>query len=86
MLKIVNLQQAILKAKKLAENKINKHQNADEFVEIAEADGFKIYVAVGKTVEGKGPMAMHENPRDVFMLVLHGKMGLAFENGEKIPV
>ena len=46
----MNLEKAILKAKKLAEDKIIKHQNADELIEIAEAYGFKIYVAAGKDI------------------------------------
>jgi mannose-6-phosphate isomerase-like protein (cupin superfamily) len=85
-LKIVNLEKAILKAKKLAENKIVKSENADEFVEIGNADGFKIYVTAGKTLKDKSPQVLHENPRDVFMLVLEGEVEFKFENGEKAIV
>jgi mannose-6-phosphate isomerase-like protein (cupin superfamily) len=85
-LKIVDFEKAILKAKKLAENKITKSENADEFVEIGNADGFKIYVAAGKTVKDERPQILHENPRDVFMLVLRGEMEFTFENGEKTIV
>ncbi len=46
MLKIVDFQEAILKGKRLAEEKLVKGENADEFVEIGEADGFKVYIAV----------------------------------------
>jgi len=83
MLKILNLEQGILKAKELAEDKLLRGENADEFVEIGEADGFKIYVTAGKTVKKTDFDAFHQNPRDVFMLVLQGELELAFENGEK---
>lgn len=86
MLKIVDFEKAILKAKKLAENKIAKNENADEFVEIGNADGFKIYVTAGKTLKDKSPQVLHENPRDVFMLVLQGEIEFKFENGEKTIV
>jgi len=86
LLKIVNLEKAILKAKKLAENKIAKSENADEFVEIGNANGFKIYVTAGKTLKDKSPQVLHENPRDVFMLVLQGEIEFKFENGEKTIV
>jgi hypothetical protein len=81
LLKIVSLEKAILKAKKLAENKIDKHQNVDEFVEIAEADGFKIYVSAGKDISSLSREALHENPRDVFMFLLEGAMEFTFEKG-----
>lgn len=83
MLKILNLEQVILKARKLAEDKLAKGENADEFAEIGEADGFKIYVTAGKTVKKTDSDSFHHNPRDVFMLVLQGELELAFENGEK---
>jgi quercetin dioxygenase-like cupin family protein len=83
LLKIVDFEKAMLKAKKLAENKIAESENADEFVEIGNADGFKIYVTAGKTLRDKSPQGLHENPRDVFMLVLQGEMEFKFENGEK---
>jgi mannose-6-phosphate isomerase-like protein (cupin superfamily) len=86
LLRIVNLKETILKAKRLAENKIAKGENADEFVEIGNADGFKIYVAAGKTLKDKNAQALHENPRDVFMLVLQGEIEFKFENGEKAIV
>jgi mannose-6-phosphate isomerase-like protein (cupin superfamily) len=86
LLKIVDFEKAVLKAKKLAENKIAKSENVDEFVEIGNADGFKIYVTAGKTLKDKSPQGLHENPRDVFMLVLQGEMEFKFENGEKTIV
>ncbi len=86
LLKIVNFEEAILKVKKQAENKLVKHENADEFVEVGDADDFKIYVTAGKTLEDKSPKVFHENPRDVFMLVLQGEMEFTFENGEKVIV
>lgn len=82
----MNLEKAILKAKKLAKDKVANHQNADEFVGIAEADGFKIYVAAGKTISSRSHEALHENPRDAFMLVLEGEMEFTFEKGEKATV
>jgi mannose-6-phosphate isomerase-like protein (cupin superfamily) len=85
-LKIVDFEKAILKAKKLAENKIAEGEDADEFVEIGNADDFKIYVAAGKTLKDKNAEALHENPRDVFMLVLQGEIEFRFENGEKAIV
>jgi len=51
LLEIVNLKEAISKAKKLAEEKLAKGEDADEFVEIAETDGFKIYITAGKTIK-----------------------------------
>lgn len=44
-MRILNLQVAISEAKRLAEQKIAVGEGADEFVEIAEADGFEIYIA-----------------------------------------
>jgi len=85
LLKIVDLETAIKKAKELAENKIAKDENVDEFVEIADADGFKIYIAAGKTLESKNEV-FHENPRDVFMLVLQGEIEFSFDDGEKTIV
>jgi hypothetical protein len=49
-LKTVSLENAISKAKEMARSKLSKGLNADEFLEIGEADGFKIYIAAGKTV------------------------------------
>jgi mannose-6-phosphate isomerase-like protein (cupin superfamily) len=85
-LRIVNLEEAILKAKRLAENKIANGKNADEFVEIGNADDFKIYVTAGKTLKSKNAQILHENPRDVFMLVFQGEIEFRFENGEKAIV
>jgi mannose-6-phosphate isomerase-like protein (cupin superfamily) len=84
MLKVVKLEDAISKVKNLALEKLSKGENADEFVEIGEADGFKIYVAAGKTVGAS--VEFHENPRDVFMLVLEGEVLFLFEDGEKVLV
>jgi quercetin dioxygenase-like cupin family protein len=86
MLKIIDLKEAISKAKKLAEDELAKGESADEFVEIGEADEFKIYVAVGKTVKDSSPNSLHENPRDVFMLVLEGEIEFTFEKGERTTV
>ncbi|MEM0008074.1 MAG: hypothetical protein QXR89_07420 [Candidatus Bathyarchaeia archaeon] len=86
MLRIVNLSEALQQAKRLAEAKIVKGESADEFVEIGEADGFKLYVFAGKTLESKVHCEFHENPRDVFMLILRGKMELIFENGQRETV
>jgi mannose-6-phosphate isomerase-like protein (cupin superfamily) len=86
LLEIVRLEDAILKARKIAENKIAENQSADEFVEIGDADGFKIYVTAGKTVKNQNHEPLHENPRDVFMLIFQGEVEFEFENGEKIAV
>ena len=43
-MKILSLERVVLKAKKLAEDKLARGENADEFVEVGEANGFKIYV------------------------------------------
>lgn len=75
-----------MKGKRLAEEKLVKGENADEFVEIGEADGFKIYVAVGKTIKDHSPNFFHENPRDVFMLLLEGEIEFTFENAKKTTV
>jgi hypothetical protein len=48
-MKIVNLEKAILEAKKLAKKKLAIGDNADEFVEIGDADGFRLYATTGKT-------------------------------------
>jgi mannose-6-phosphate isomerase-like protein (cupin superfamily) len=85
LLKIVDLEKAIQKAKTLAEKKLANGMNADEFVEIGDADGFKIYIAAGKTLEDKN-QDFHENPRDVFMLVLQGEIEFTFDDGEKTIV
>ncbi|MDI6905398.1 MAG: cupin domain-containing protein [Candidatus Bathyarchaeia archaeon] len=85
-MKIVNLQEAISEAKKVAEKKLAIGENADDFVEIGEADGFKLYVTAGKTIKDEFPISFHENPRDVFMLVLEGEIEFTFERGEKTIV
>ena len=85
-MKIVRLEDAILEARKLAEEKLAVGESADEFVEIGEADGFKLYVTAGKTVKGEFPISTHGNPRDVFMLVLEGEIEFTFERGEKTIV
>jgi mannose-6-phosphate isomerase-like protein (cupin superfamily) len=85
-LKTVRLKQAILRAKKLAEDKLAKGENADEFILIGEADGFKIYVTAGKTLENLDLEGLHENSRDIFMIALEGKIEFKFENGERRTV
>ena len=82
-LKIVSLENAISEAKELARSKLSKGLNADEFLEIGEADGFKIYVTAGKTV-GDSPHPFHENPRDVFMLIIEGEVEFLFKNGRRV--
>ena len=82
VLKIVSLENAISKAKELARSKLSKGLNVDEFLEIGEADGFKIYIAAGKTV-GDSPYPFHENPRDVFMLIIEGEVEFLFQNGRR---
>ena len=84
--KIVSLERTISKVKKLAENKLAEGISADEFLEIGNADNFKIYVAVGKTIGNPAPHSFHENPRDVFMLVLEGEIEFIFRNGERTTV
>jgi mannose-6-phosphate isomerase-like protein (cupin superfamily) len=86
LLKVVDFEKAQSEAKKLAENKLAKRENANEFVGIGNADGFRIYVISGKTLENKTPRVFHENPRDVFMLVLRGEMEFSFDSGEKTTV
>ena len=79
----MDFKEALQRVRKMAEDRLAKGENADEFVEIGEADGFKLYVAAGKTLKRKFPRSFHENPRDVFILVLVGEIEFAFENGEK---
>jgi mannose-6-phosphate isomerase-like protein (cupin superfamily) len=76
----------IFKAKELAEEKLANGLGADEFVEIGNADGFKIYVTAGKAINGSSQSSLHENSRDVFMLVLEGEVEFPFENGERATV
>ena len=84
-MKVVSLENAILRAKELARRRLAEGKSADEFVRIGEADGFRIYVAAGKTVSNS-PENLHENTRDVFMLILEGEVEFAFRNGEKTIV
>ena len=85
-MKIVRLEDAISEVKRLAEEKLARGQSADEFVQIGEADGFKLYVTAGKTIKDEFPISFHENPRDVFMLVLEGEIEFRFEKGERVTV
>jgi hypothetical protein len=79
-MKIVRLENAISEARKLAEEKLAIGEGADEFVEIGEADGFKLYVTDGKTMKEGLPISFHENPRDIFMAILEGENKFAFQN------
>ena len=85
-MKVRSLKNAISEAKRLAEKKLAKGEDADEFVEIAEADSFKIYVTSGKTLKSHTPPTLHENQRDVFMLILEGEIEFTFEDGKKTIV
>jgi len=85
-LKPFHIEEAIRKVRESADRELAKSKDADEFVQIGEADGFKPYVVAGKTIRGKTTISLHENPRDVFMLLLEGSMEFAFENGEKTTV
>lgn len=69
----MDLGDAISKVRELAEAKLAEGENADEFMEIGEADGFKIYIAAGKTVKEPPRKSFHENPRDVFISCLKEK-------------
>ena len=81
-MKIVRMEDAISEAKRLAE-KLAVKESADEFVEIGEADRFKLYVTSGKIIKEELPISFHENPRDVFMFVLEGEIEFTSERGEK---
>lgn len=83
---LFEFEEARLKASKLAEAKLARGENADEFVQLAEVDGFKLYVCAGKTIKTLGKEHFHSNPRDCFHLLLQGEMELTFENSEKINV
>lgn len=85
-LQVVNFKEAVRKARGLVKERIAKGENADEFVELGETDGFRIYVAAGKTIKEEEAVVFHENPRDVFMLLLEGEMEFAFENGGRTTV
>ena len=66
-MKTLKLEKAILNAKKLAETRLARNENADELVEIGNADYFKVYVATAKTIHDRSPSTLHENPRDVII-------------------
>jgi len=83
---VVDFKRVVQEVKKMAEDRIAKRENADEFVEIGDVDGFKIYIVAGKTLKDKIPQNFHENPRDVFMFVLKGEIEFSFEDGEKTTV
>ncbi len=85
-MKIARLEDATSEAKRLAEEKLAVGESADEFVEIGEADGFKLYVTAGKTIKDQLPISFHENPRDVFMLVLEGEIEFTSEKGKRVTV
>ncbi len=85
-MRIVRLEDAISKAKRLAEEKLVRGESAVESVEIGEADGFKLYVTSAKTIKDESPISFHENPRDVFMLVLEGEIEFTFENQERATI
>lgn len=85
-LKSLDLEEAINKVKEFAKEKLARGKNADEFVEIGEADCFKLYVATGKTIKDAAPNSFHENLRDVFMLLFEGEMEFTFEEGEKATI
>jgi mannose-6-phosphate isomerase-like protein (cupin superfamily) len=84
-LRTTSARDAILKARKLAEDKSAQGTSADEFVEIGNVDGFKVYITAGKTVDNS-PHPFHENPRDVFMWVMEGEIEFDFGNGRKTVV
>jgi mannose-6-phosphate isomerase-like protein (cupin superfamily) len=86
VLKTLFVQEAIQKARRLAERKLADGMNADEFVEIAEADGFRIYVTAGKTIDYSSSYPFHENPRDVFMWVIEGEIEFLFGDKRKTVV
>ena len=77
-LELLNLHEAIDKVKENAKEKLERGENADEFVNIGEADGFKLYVTAGQTIKDATPNSFHENPRDVFMLLFEGEMEFTF--------
>lgn len=85
MPKIRDIEKEIRTAKRLAREKTAKGEEADEFVEIGDADGFKLYVAASESKQQK-PSSFHENARDVFMYIIDGRMRLTFEDGEKVVI
>jgi mannose-6-phosphate isomerase-like protein (cupin superfamily) len=76
-MKIASWEEAVLEAKRLAKKKLAMGENADEF---------KLYITAGKTIRDYSPVSFHENPRDVFMLVLKGEAEFTFAQGEKTVV
>jgi mannose-6-phosphate isomerase-like protein (cupin superfamily) len=85
-LKVVGFEEAVRKVRRLAKEKLQRSKNADKFVEIGEADGFKLYATAGKTVNEAVSSSFHENSRDVFMLLFDGELEFMFEDGEKVSV
>ena len=85
-MKTLKIKEAIIKAKELAETKLAKNENADEFVEIGNAGYFRMYVTAAKTIHDRSPSTFHENPRDVCMLVLEGEIEFTFERGKRTIV
>ena len=83
-LKVSDFKEAVHRARTLAEEKSGRHENADEFIKIGEADGFRLYVVAGKTINKALSSSLHENPCDVFMLLLEGEMEFTFEDDEKV--
>ena len=57
-LKIVSLENAISKAKELARSELSEGLNADEFLEIGEADGLRINITTWKTVDDRHALSM----------------------------
>lgn len=82
MLNVASLEQVISKAKELAADKLASGMDADEFIEIGNVDGFKMYITAGKTLHNS-LYPLHGNPRDVFMLLLEGEIEFVFESGER---
>ena len=78
-----DIEEAIRKVRESARKKLTENKNADEFEQIGEVDGFKLYVTAGKTIRSELTTPLHTNPRDVFMLLLEGSMEFEFEGGEK---
>jgi mannose-6-phosphate isomerase-like protein (cupin superfamily) len=54
-------------------------------LKIGEADRFRFYVTAGKTISSS-PDGFHQNPRDVFMLILEGEVEFVFQNGKRTCV
>lgn len=75
----MRLDEATSNVKKLAEKRFAEDKSANEFVEIVETDGFKIYATAGKIANAKENGSLHENPRDVFVLVIEGKKSSCLE-------